>query len=97
MTSPRLHVYQAEWCPYSSILRQRLTELAVPWLAIPVPAERSERDAMRQATGTDVIPAAVLHDGTVLSGDAEDIIAALDERFPEPPGAEAHRHAAAMH
>jgi hypothetical protein len=56
-------VYQAEWCPFSRQLRQRLTELGVEWLG----------------------------------GDTEDIIAELDERIPEPPTAEGHKLAAAMH
>ena len=90
-------VYQAEWCPFSAQLRQRLTELGLEWTAVPVPAEPPERDEMREATGTDVIPVVVLEDGTVLGGDTVEIIAELDERFPEPPTAEAHKLAAAMH
>jgi glutaredoxin len=90
-------VYQAEWCPFSRRLRQRLTELGVEWLAVPVEAEPPDRDAMREATGTDIIPVVVLEDGTVLGGDTEDIIAELDERIPEPATAEGHKLAAAMH
>jgi glutaredoxin len=90
-------VYQAEWCPFSQRLRQRLTELGLEWCAPPVEAQPPDRDAMREATGTDIIPAVVLEDGTVLGGDTEDIIAELDERFAEPPTAEAHKLAAAMH
>jgi glutaredoxin len=90
-------VYQAEWCPFSQRLRQRLTELGVEWLAVPVEAEPPDREAMREATGTDIIPVVVLEDGTVLGGDTEDIIAELDERIPEPATAEGHKLAAAMH
>lgn len=97
MTRATIELYQAEWCPYSARVRQRLTELGVSYVARPVPAEREDRDVMREATGTDEIPAAVLSDGTVLSGEADDIIAALDERFAEPPGAEAHREQAEAH
>ena len=39
---------------------------------------------------TDSIPALVCEDGEVLVGE-EEILAYLDERFPEPAGAEAHR------
>jgi hypothetical protein len=39
----------------------------------------------------------VLEDGTVLGGDTEDIISELDARIPEPPTAEGHKLAAAMH
>lgn len=90
-------VYQAEWCPFSAIVRERLTELGVPWLAVPVPARPDERTEMREATGSDVIPVVVLEDGTVLDGDAREIVAGLDERFDEPETAEDHRRAAAMH
>ena len=56
---------------------------------------------MREAAGTDIIPAVILEDGTVLAGETEEIIAALyerfDERFDEPATAEGHKIAAAMH
>ena len=90
-------VYQAEWCPFSRKLRQRLTELGLGWCAAPVEADPPDRDAMREATGTDIIPAVILEDGTVLAGETEEIIAALDDRFDEPPTAEGHKLAAAMH
>jgi glutathione S-transferase len=90
-------VYQAEWCPFSRKLRQRLTELGVEWCAPPVEADPPDRDAMREATGTDIIPAVILEDGTVLGGETDEIIAALDDRFDEPPTAEGHKLAAAMH
>jgi glutaredoxin len=90
-------VYQTEWCPFSRKLRQRLTELGVEWCAPPVEADPPDRDAMREATGTDIIPAVILEDGTVLAGETEEIIAGLDERFDEPATAEGHKIAAAMH
>jgi glutathione S-transferase len=97
MASADIELYQAEWCPYSSVVRQALTELGQPYVAIPVPADRSKRDEMREATGTNVIPAIRFADGTTLNGDAEDIVQALRERFPEGPDAEEHRHMAAIH
>ena len=90
-------VYQTEWCPFSRKLRQRLTELGVEWCAPAVEADPPDRDAMREATGTDIIPAVILEDGTVLAGETEEILAALDERFDEPATAEGHKMAAAMH
>ena len=59
-------------------------------LALQVEAEPEQRAEMREATGTDTIPVAVLPGGTVLSGDAEEIVRALDLHFEE--GAEAERH-----
>ncbi len=96
MTEPSIQVYQAEWCPYSAIVRQKLTELQLPWLAVPVPAERPDRTEMMEATGTDSIPAVVI-DGEALAGDAEEIVAQLGERFPAGPQAEAHRRQAIAH
>jgi glutathione S-transferase len=90
-------VYQTEWCPFSRKLRQRLTELGVEWCAPPVAADPPDRDAMREATGTDIIPVVILEDGTVLAGETDEILAALDERFDEPATAEGHKLAAAMH
>ena len=89
-----IEVYQAEWCPYSHRVRQRLTELGLPFVARPVAAEREDRDEMREAVGSDEIPVVVLDDGTVLDGDADEIVAALGERFPERDDAEAHRRKA---
>jgi glutaredoxin len=90
-----LQVYQAEWCPYSHQLRQRLTELGLTFVAHPVAADPERRDEMRAATGSDEIPVVVLDDDTVLAGDAEEIIAALDGLYDEPPEAEEHRLKAA--
>ncbi len=87
-----IQVFQAEWCPYSSQVRQKLTELQIPYVAVPVPAEKEDREEMRARFGTDEIPVVVLDDGTVLDGDAEDIVRELDGRFSSGSQAEAHRH-----
>jgi glutaredoxin len=93
-----IDVYQAEWCPFSSAVRERLNELELPFVCRPVPAERDAREEVSQLTGGDPsIPVVVLDDGTVLFGDTDDIIAELDARFPEPPGARAHQEALAAH
>jgi glutaredoxin 3 len=84
-----MELYQAEWCPHSHRVRQRLTELGLEFVAKQVPAEPSERDEMRRAVGVDEVP--VLVDGDqVVRGD-EDILAYLDERYEERPDAAAHR------
>lgn len=86
-----IEVYQAEWCPHSHRVRSLLTELGVDFIARQVPAEPGEREAMRRATGTDEIPAVVVDDGHVLTGDTDAILAALDERFQPRFDAAAHR------
>ena len=85
-----LQLFQAEWCPYSHQVRLRLTELGIDWIARQVPADRHDRQAMRDETGLDGIPTLVLEDGAVISG-TEAILAALDERYQEPAGVARHR------
>jgi glutathione S-transferase len=75
-----LELYQAEWCPHSRKVRQRLTELGVDFLARQVAAEPEDRDAMRAAVGDDEIPLLLRDDGSVLTGE-DDILAWLDETY----------------
>jgi glutaredoxin len=89
-------VWQAEWCPHSRDVRAALTELAVPFVARQVPADADDRDEMRQAVGSREIPVVRLPDGTLLDGDADDIVAALRQRYLEPAAAAAHRRKAAQ-
>jgi glutathione S-transferase len=86
-----LELYQAEWCPHSHKVRQRLTELGQPFVARQVAAEPEDRGRMRDAVGTDEIPVLVLDDGTVLDGEDDEIVAELDRRFEERPDAREHR------
>ena len=39
-----LTLYQAEWCPYSSAVRERLTELGVDFVAKQVAPRQEERE-----------------------------------------------------
>ena len=87
-------LYQAEWCPHSHRVRQRLTELGVSFVARQVPAERVDREELRRKTGSEEIPALLLEDGTAITGDAEDIIAYLDQHYSERSDAERHRERA---
>ena len=90
-------LYQAEWCPFSSRVRQRCTELGLSVVAVPVPAERVDREEMRRKVGTDEIPALLLEDGTAVTGEADEIIAYLDEHHTERADADEHRRQAAEH
>ena len=92
-----LTLYQAEWCPFSSQVRQRLTELGVTFAAVPVPAERIDREEMRRKVGTDEIPALLLEDGTAVTGDADEIVAWLNEHYTERADAAEHRRQAEEH
>ena len=84
-------LYQTEWCPHSHRVRQRLTELGIPFVAVQVEAEPEDREQMREETGADVIPVLVLPGGEVLDGDADEILAELSRRYDEAPDAASHR------
>jgi glutathione S-transferase len=84
-----VELYQAEWCPHSHKVRQRLTELGLDFWARQVAADPSRRQQMRQRVGTDEIPVLVPDDGEAVCGE-DDILEYLS-RFDEAPGAGAHR------
>lgn len=84
-----MELYQAEWCPHSHRVRQRLTELGLDFSALQVPPEPEDREDMREAVGEDSIP--VLVDGGEVISGPDEILAYLDRRHPEPAQAEQHR------
>ncbi|HWH13976.1 MAG TPA: glutathione S-transferase N-terminal domain-containing protein [Miltoncostaeaceae bacterium] len=89
-----MQLFQAEWCPFSQRVRQRLTELGIDYVARQVAPTPPERDTMREEVGDDTIPVLVLDDGRVLRETDEilDHLAGLDA-----PGAEGHRRQALAH
>ena len=89
-----LELWQTEWCPASRRVRQRLTELGVDYVTRQVPVAKKQRDALRETTGSDTIPALVLDDGSTFIGE-DAIRLRLDRRVAEPPEAAAHRLKAA--
>jgi len=92
-----VELWQTEWCPHSAKVRQRLTELGVAFVARQVPAAPADRHEMREATGTDRVPALVLEDGTTLNGDAEEILEVLDDRYADGPESARHHRKAEAH
>jgi glutathione S-transferase len=89
-----LELYQTEWCPASRRVREHLTELGLDYVVHQVPVDRAARTALVAATGTDSIPVLVPETGEPVVGEGA-IDAYLQERFAEPPDAEAHRRKAA--
>jgi glutathione S-transferase len=83
-----LVLHQAEWCPYSSAVRERLTELGIDFVA------RQVAPWPEQRTGVDSIPTLETEDGFVHG--AEEIFAYL-ARFDVPPQAAQHRERYAEH
>lgn len=96
MAEQLLELYQAEWCPHSHEVRQRLTELGLAFIARPVPADAEDRHELRRIAGSDEIPALVLPDGRVVS-ETDRIIDYLGEHYADASGADAHREQAAEH
>ena len=84
-----LTLYQAEWCPYSSAVREVLTELGLDFVAKQVEPWPEQRNALRERAGTDEIPVLETEDGQVVAG-TRAIFAFLAEREPGPH-ADAHR------
>jgi glutathione S-transferase len=79
-----VELFQAEWCPHSHKVRQRLTELGVDFVARQVAADKDDRPEEME------IPRLVADDGTVLTGE-EEILPWLDAHFEERPDAQRHR------
>ena len=59
-----LTLYQAEWCPYSSAVRQRLTELGIDFVAKQVAPHQEDR------VGQHEIPLLTNGDGEQFEGTA---------------------------
>lgn len=89
-----LDLFQAEWCPSSARVRERLTELGIDYVIHQVPVERESRSVLRDAVGALTIPALRLENGSAIVG-VENILAYLGEHTIESPEAEAHRRRAA--
>jgi glutathione S-transferase len=88
-------LYQAEWCPYSSAVREVLTELGLDAVMRQVPAWPEERSELLARTGTDVIPVLETDDGQFYRG-TRAIFAYLAEREPGRFAAD-HRERYAEH
>ena len=72
-----MELYQAEWCPHSHRVRQRLTELGVDVVLRQVPADPDDRGELERVSGSTEIPVLVLDDGWPVCGD-DQIIEHLD-------------------
>ena len=77
-----IQVYQAEWCPYSHLVREKLTEIGVDFVCRQVEPNPRDRTSLKELSGQRSIPVVVLEDGRVLSGETERIAEALDAELP---------------
>src|SRR5690348_15531790 len=76
-----LILYQTEWCPFSSAVREVLTELGLDFVARQVQPWPKDRADLKAAAGTDLIPVLEVEDGRQFRGTRE-IFAHLREREP---------------
>src|ERR687885_649670 len=76
-----MELYQAEWCPRSHKVRQRLTELGLDVTLRQVAADPGERETMRRLAVTNEIPVLIGQDGEPRCGE-EEILDYLAEFAP---------------
>jgi predicted GNAT family acetyltransferase len=79
VADPELVLYQAEWCPFSSAVREVLTELGLDFVARQVEPWPEQRERMRAIAGSELIPVLQTEDGQLYRGTRE-IFAHLRER-----------------
>lgn len=91
-----IELWQAEWCPYSHRLRERLTELNVDFVARQVEPFKPDRQAMRDAVGSDSIPVLVAEDGRAITESAE-ALAFLEETYGPGRWVDGHREQESRH
>ena len=84
-----LTLYQAEWCPFSSAVREVLTELGIDFVAKQVEPWPEERTTLLERSGNDEIPALETEDGRFVHG-TRAIFGYLQEAAPWEH-AEGHR------
>ncbi len=76
-----LTLHQAEWCPFSSAVREVLTELGIDFVARQVEPWPEERTRLRGMAETDQIPVLQAEDGQLYRGTRQ-IFAHLQDRDP---------------
>jgi uncharacterized protein len=79
VAEPSLTLYQAEWCPFSSAVREVLTELGLDFVARQVEPWPEQREGLRALAGTDQTPVLQAEEGELYRG-TRAIFAYLRER-----------------
>jgi glutathione S-transferase len=88
-------LYQAEWCPFSSAVREVLTELGIDVIVRQVEPAPEQRAHLRAIAGTDEIPVLIAEDGEAHCG-TRAIFAHLRKR-PQGAFGAGHRGQYAAH
>ena len=86
-------LWQAEWCPHSQRVRNRLTELGVDFVARQVPADRECRAELMELAGCETVPVLVTPDSETIRG-TDAILDWLETHYAEGSDAAAHRRKA---
>lgn len=79
MENKNLILYQREDCPFSQLIRKKMTLLNLPCLMIPVDAAVSNRAELKEQTGQNTIPALVDKENIV--NGVESILTYLEETY----------------
>lgn len=74
-----LTLYHVDWCPDCEVVRDKLTELGVPYDDIIVPDIRPMRKVVHEVSGQYYVP--VLTDGGTVLTETHDILAHLDQHY----------------
>jgi glutathione S-transferase len=74
-----LTLYHVEWCPDCAVVRDRLSELSVPYDDVVVPDFRPMRTQVYEVSGQYYVP--VLKDGDTVLTETHDILAHLQTHY----------------
>jgi len=84
-----LNLFQAEWCPYSAAVRERLTELGIDFVARQIEPRPEQRAELAALVAEPSIPVLQTDDGQIFAG-PEEIFGYLSG-LPGGKWASAHR------
>ena len=83
MNTSTIVLYQTEWCPYCTRVRDGLDRLGLAYDIVNVPDRPGDRTAMREIFGVTGVPS--LLDGDVkIADDDEAILAHLSKAYGSP-------------
>lgn len=84
-----INLFQAEWCPYSAAVRERLTELGIDFVVRQVEPRPEQRAQLAALVAEPSIPVLQTDDGQIFAGPKE--IFGYLSGLPEGEWASAHR------
>lgn len=75
-------LYQIEECPHCHRVRKALNDAGQKYMAVPVPRDKKERQALKKATGQDGVPFLVDRKNNFSEGDTAKILAFIKKQYP---------------